>query len=256
MNGEKSGRALILNADDCNLTRGVTEAILECHQRGIVSSTTCLINMPLKERLLKKIASQKRLGLGLHLNITLGAPVSPWRSVLSLLSADRQFDRSLLNPCRFPKAGEVFREYENQLCLFRKFFRRLPTHLDTHHQLHDHRFYFAILYRLARKYRLPIRRSWGVRIPGLGIRTSDHLFGGLGSKRGWSRGKFGRLLRTLPPGLTEVMCHPGKNDPDLKKASSMTAAREIECRIFRDPKWKRILKQRGIFLTHYGLWYT
>ena len=40
-------KQLIVNADDGNLTGGVTRAILDAHDHGIVSSTTLFANMPL-----------------------------------------------------------------------------------------------------------------------------------------------------------------------------------------------------------------
>ena len=39
-------KSLIVNADDCNLTSQVTEAIVKAHENGIVTSTTFLVNLP------------------------------------------------------------------------------------------------------------------------------------------------------------------------------------------------------------------
>ena len=42
-------RYLIVNADDLGLSPGVNRGILEAHQRGILTSTTAMVNMPAVE---------------------------------------------------------------------------------------------------------------------------------------------------------------------------------------------------------------
>ena len=39
-------KKLIINADDFGLCDGVTFGILKAHQDGILTSTTCMMNMP------------------------------------------------------------------------------------------------------------------------------------------------------------------------------------------------------------------
>ncbi len=41
---------LIVNADDFNLTDGVSRGIVEAYQRGILTSTTAMVNLPGLER--------------------------------------------------------------------------------------------------------------------------------------------------------------------------------------------------------------
>ena len=66
---------LIVNADDFNLTEGVTRGILDGHRRGIITSTTVMVNLP-GLAVSRDLARQTPgLGLGLHVNLTLGAPV-------------------------------------------------------------------------------------------------------------------------------------------------------------------------------------
>ncbi len=84
---------LIVNADDYGLTRGVNRAILECHQRGIVTSTTLMAN---SDEFQDAVASVKRLvpqggtgpalGIGCHIVLADGRPVLPPAEVPSLLA--------------------------------------------------------------------------------------------------------------------------------------------------------------------------
>jgi len=70
-------KKLIVNADDFGRSPGINRGILDAHLNGIVTSTTVMINYPdaapgLEQALLKA----PDLGIGLHLNLTSGRPVS------------------------------------------------------------------------------------------------------------------------------------------------------------------------------------
>jgi len=84
-------KRLIVNADDFGLTGGVNRAILECHERGIVTSTTLMAN---SDEFQDAVASAKRidsqatdpaLGIGCHVVLADGRPVLPPSQVPSLL---------------------------------------------------------------------------------------------------------------------------------------------------------------------------
>ena len=77
---------LIVNADDFGLVPSVSEGILEAHERGIVSSTTALVTRPLAKSLIRKAKRYGDLGIGIHLNMTLGEPLSKSKRVASLLN--------------------------------------------------------------------------------------------------------------------------------------------------------------------------
>jgi chitin disaccharide deacetylase len=255
-------RILIVNADDCNLTRGVTKAILECHDDGILSSTTFMANLPIEAKTIREIKKRKDLGVGIHLNITLAKPVSKVESVRSLLSEEGKFRKVAEQLKRLPKATDVVREYQAQIDLFRKVFSRYPTHLDTHHQIHNHPFFLEALAHVARKNKLPVRKSELMLQETVRknysdeIKTPDHFFGNLSPSHYWRKEWLETLLKNLPEGISEIMCHPGYNDRDLKSITSFTAGRAEELKLFRSPHLKKILQDHSVVLSHYGLCYT
>src|SRR5262245_11890986 len=85
-------RTLIVNADDFGLTGAVSRGILEAARRGIVTSTTAIVNRPIAPALVAELDASG-LGVGLHLNLTLGAPVSDPRRVASLVDGQGRFVR-------------------------------------------------------------------------------------------------------------------------------------------------------------------
>jgi len=72
-------RQLIVNADDFGLTEEVSRGILDANRKGIVTSTTLMANGPAFDTAVA-LSRVPQLGIGVHLNLTEGASVSPaWR---------------------------------------------------------------------------------------------------------------------------------------------------------------------------------
>lgn len=253
----RAPRLLIVNADDANLTPGVSQAILEAHATGIVTSTTLLVNLPLEATTVRAFKAAKSLGVGIHLNVTLGAPVSSPQKLNSLISGDGMFRKRDSQVHHPPEKKEVALEYKNQILLFKKHFGRLPTHMDTHHQVHDHPLYWDALIKTAKYFRLPVRRSL---LSGKMKRAmpacAARVLGDLNPEGYWRKNALLSVLRSLAPGISEVMCHPGIVDSDLRKITSFTTGRAHEFRLFRSPFLRRWIAAQGIRLTHYGMCYN
>jgi predicted glycoside hydrolase/deacetylase ChbG (UPF0249 family) len=85
-------KQLIVNADDFSVSAEANRGILHAHHHGIVSSTTVMVNFPdAAPGLQQALATAPDLGIGLHLNLTAGRPVSPPESIPSLVPADGAF---------------------------------------------------------------------------------------------------------------------------------------------------------------------
>lgn len=250
-------RELIVNADDCNLTAGVTRAILECYEKGIVSSTTWMVNLPTDREIVSSVAGSG-IGIGVHLNVTSGRPVSSPGDIASLYDEKTKSFKKKNDYLKMPPApGDLVKEYGKQIVLFEKYFGRAPTHLDTHHQMHDDAVFMQALAHVARDHKLPIRRSALMREPDFEKRypkmiTTRALLGDLSAYAFWTAEKLEKCLSELLPGPAEVMCHPGIWDADLQKATSMTVTREKEYKLFSSPHLKKVLERHSIRLIHFG----
>lgn len=247
-------RRLIINADDCNLTPGVTRGILRAHEQGIVTSTTVMMNLPLSQKTIRELKKRRGLGLGVHLNVTFGEPVSPKLAIRSLLKSEGIFKRPRDYFHKRPAVKEVAREYDAQVRLFEKRFGRKPDHLDTHHHLHDDPLFFEALARVAGRWKIPIRRS---RIfqqsPVLqGIKTTDYLFGNLEAHFYWQRDSFLGIAENLPEGTSEIGCHPGYCDAELRRVSSLQEIREKEFNLFSDKRLRKTLSNLGLELIRFS----
>lgn len=79
-------RKLIVNADDFGLTVGVNRAILETSTAGVVSSATLMANGPAFENAVTAARLVPKLSVGCHVVLVDGTPVSPPRTIDTLLA--------------------------------------------------------------------------------------------------------------------------------------------------------------------------
>jgi predicted glycoside hydrolase/deacetylase ChbG (UPF0249 family) len=219
-------RRLIVNADDFGLTPGVSEGILVAHRHGIVTSTTMLVNRDVPRDLVAR-ARDAGLGIGLHVNLTLGRPLTKGASLVDTGGA---FVRDARRAAARAKAVDVEREVQAQIERFETITKTRPTHLDTHHHVGLHVPVRDAVLDAAQRLGVPVRSQDAAvraRTRSAGLRTSDHFFGESGPDAYWSLARTLHHLRTLPPGTSEFMTHPGWCDPELSY-SRYGRQREVE----------------------------
>ena len=165
-----------------------------------------------------------------------------------------------------------------------------PTHLDGHKHVHMLPGLFTIALRLAKKYgieaiRVSLEESslraalasgsrhrggvvmkQGIQARGLkllardarkqatrmGIATAD-FFCGIAQTGELTLEGVEQLLKCLPDGTTELICHPGHADEALQKtATRLQASRQKELEILTDIRVRNLVASRGIRLIDYG----
>ena len=243
-------RRLIVNADDFGLTRGVSEGILAAHRHGIVTSTTVLVNSAIHSAHVAR-ARDCGLGIGLHVNLTLGRPLT---SAPSLVDESGRFLRDARWAAARASAREVDAEIAAQVERFMDLFGRPPTHLDTHHHVGMLSPVQESVLALARRLGVPVRSQDAAaraRARGAGLLTPDHFFGESGPDAYWTPARTLVHLRALPPGISEFMAHPGWFDDDLAY-SRYARQREVELIGLGTPAARAAAGALGIRLVHFG----
>ncbi|HUG17028.1 MAG TPA: ChbG/HpnK family deacetylase [Thermomicrobiales bacterium] len=241
-------RSLIVNADDLGRSPGVTRGILQACRHGVVTSATLMVNLPWSAKAAGQARSRPRLGLGLHLSLCYGPPLA--RLVDSLPGPDGNLDRDLAALRERARPDAIERECRAQLARFQSLAGRLPTHLDSHQHVHSWPNAAEAVAAFAREHGLPVRscdaahaallRSHGVPCPDTLI-TSFSGAGRIGIA------DLLAILRALPEGVTELMCHPGYDD-DALSDSSYRAERETELRTLCAPEVRAAIAEEGIEL--------
>ena len=248
---------LIVNADDFGYTRGVTSGIVRAHHEGIVTATTMMANAPDTEGAGRAARALRPLDVGVHLVTTYGTPLSPPEKVRSLLGDDGRFPRvSDLLRAGQPKADEALIEYRAQYRRVRDLIGREPTHLDTHHWVHDMPALEEALLALAKETGAAARTHDGrqrARFRDAGVRTPDRFVREFQHTGAIHLDAMLDLLERLAEegGVIELMCHPADPDAPLLEGSSYAEERGVELDTLTHPRVRAEIDRLGIELADY-----
>jgi len=281
-------KRLIINADDYGLSRGITDGILLTHQKGILTSTSLMVNQPATDYAISRAEEVPELGIGIHLNLTQGMPVLPKDQVRTLVDDDGCFyscGRLAKKLLRLQvSAQEIEAEFRAQIQLM-KSYGMIPTHADSHHRIHMYpsaarAFHNAILSEGIRRARAPRKQYWppngrwgGPHIGPLYRRLAAKSYleflqsvvfrdlqlpdAGVTFHPSYS-GKLAALptawqstLEHLPGGSYEMWCHPGFLENGFSGTDSIAEQREVEIGILTDKNLRELARQREIQLISF-----
>jgi chitin disaccharide deacetylase len=272
-------RNLVLCADDYAMNAGVSEGILHLAEAGRVSATSCLTNAPgWKDQAAALKPFVGRIGIGLHLTLTWGAPLGH----MPRLAPDGTF----------PHLGEVMRaafrgkldapeleaQIEQQLGAFITATGRNPDFVDGHQHVHVlpvvRTALLSVLVRrrmagevwlrdcadrvtsiVSRRLSMPkallvsgLSAGFGRSATEAGF-TTNAGFSGFSAfdprrsvERDFERHLSGLGARPL------VMCHPGLPDP-ADPGEEIAAAREREYAYLSSEAFSALLEARGLSLA-------
>lgn len=154
---------LIVNSDDFGISENVSRGIIEAHQKGIVTSTSTMVNLPAAAGAIKAAHEQApKLGLGLHLVLSYGKPVLPPEKVPSLLRENDAFPQNysgLMEQLLKYRKEELELELRAQFARFVELAGHKPDHIDSHHRAaYVHPDAFEVMMSLCEEHALPLRR--------------------------------------------------------------------------------------------------
>ncbi len=257
---------LIINADDFGLTRGVNRAIAELYEAGVLTSATLMATGAAFEDAVAIAHFNAGLGVGCHVVLTDGSPVSDPQRIPTLLGADgRTFRPSLMDFVQALLRGairedEIERETAAQIQKIRSAGIDV-THLDTHKHTHVFPAVARPLLRVAERMRVgairrPFEPAWslalghGRRLRRLQMRILSGLEAkfdrnpeirharvlttdgsvGISTTGSLDAGTLRELLESLPAeGSFELCCHPGYDDVELDGITTrLRHHREVE----------------------------
>lgn len=245
-------RRLIVNADDFGRSPGINRGIVDAHRDGIVTSTTLMVNVPWSAEAAELAASVPDLGIGLHLNFCYGSPLSPHTDSLS--GADGLFDRDLDRLRERATADDIDREARAQVARFRELLDRDPTHLDSHQHIHSWPVAIPPVASLALEIGVPVRACSARHrdmLRALGVACPDTFVIDFFGAANIQPATLDTIIAALPPGTTELMCHPGYDDERLVD-SSYRHEREVELVTLRRPTLRETLARHSIELRSFG----
>ena len=225
---------MIVNADDFGLSPGVNQGVIRAFEEGILTSASLMVRWPAAGEAARYAREHPRLGVGLHLDLGEWAfRGGEWVPLYEVVPGD--------------DAGAARAEVVRQLAAFRDLVGREPDHLDSHQHVHLRGPAAPPLADAARALGVPLRHAApGVRYCGdFYGQTADGspLPGALAPER------LVAILRGLPPGVTELACHPGLPDG---LDTMYRDEREVELRTLCDPRVRATVEAEEILLRTFG----
>jgi predicted glycoside hydrolase/deacetylase ChbG (UPF0249 family) len=281
---------LIINADDFGLTPGVNRAIAELHQAQALPSATLMATGAAFDDAIAIAHANPALGVGCHILLTDGTPVSPPKTIPTLIGPDgKNFRPSLIDFIQALLRGTIIEDDIEREAVAQV--QKLQcagihvTHIDTHKHTHLFPQVARPLLRIAERcsvhaIRHPFEQAWslalghGNRIRRLQIKflgrlktsfehqlqirdahvlTTDGTIGisATGNLYGET---LHQILHAMPAeGTFELCCHPGYNDSDLDRITTrLRAHRDIERNALRSEVPPLVLHPNSPQLINYG----
>jgi predicted glycoside hydrolase/deacetylase ChbG (UPF0249 family) len=202
---------LIVNADDFGASTGVNRGIIECHERGILTSASLMVTGAAADEAAALAKTHPGLAVGLHWDV--------WGE------DEREFDLGDLDA--------VGSELERQLERFQELIGRPPSHVDSHRHAHREDGVWDRFVELVAPLGVPVRGDG--RVTYLEYVSVPFLQ---------------RMLRDeVGDGWTELGCHPGYMTEDY--ATVYAHEREAEVRSLTDPRVRETLEAAQIRLASF-----
>jgi hopanoid biosynthesis associated protein HpnK len=255
---------LIVNADDFGIAPGVNRAILELHAAEVLTSATLMAQAPFSEEAVKMALAMPSLGIGCHIVLVDGTPVSEPRSVPSLIDRNTGSLHATLGAfltrhftARI-RAADIEAEASAQIALLQSYGLRL-THVDTHKHTHMFPAVLRPVLRAAKAagihaIRNPFEPIWSLnattdapdlrRAEVILLRRFEAKFRRIVAEEGFTTtdGAVGvlatgtiniatvnSLVSAMPEGTFEFVSHPGYRDEHLARMNTrLLESREIE----------------------------
>jgi hopanoid biosynthesis associated protein HpnK len=239
----KALRRLVINADDFGRSRSINEAVIRAHSQGVLTTASLMVNEPGWKEAVAACRDHPNLGIGLHLSLIDGRAALTSNQVPGLVNEQGMFTAGpVLTGLRyFGRRGlraQLRQEMQAQVDRFHA--TGLPMdHLNGHLHLHLHPVVFDLLMEHAAEWKITAMRltsesfwlsarltagHWAYRashaavfhflsgrargpMRSRNIRHTQQVFGLLQDGRVDEQYVL-KLLPELPPGDSELYCHP------------------------------------------------
>jgi chitin disaccharide deacetylase len=225
-------RFLIVNADDLGLSEAVNEGIFTAHERGVVTSASLMVRQAAAPAAARRAAAHPELAIGLHVDL------GEW------VYESGEWTQTYLH-CDSDDRDAVENECRAQIERFRALLGRDPTHLDSHQHVHESEPAKGVAEALAAELGAPLRNR--------AIRYEGGFYGQSGKGDPFPQGiapeALLELIRALPPGWTEIGCHPAAGPVPT---SSYDAERQVELATLCDPRVREALNVTNVKLCNFA----
>jgi len=271
-------RVLILHADDMGMCEEANEAGSAQLASDQIQSAAVMVPCPEFEAFADWYRRHPEEDIGLHLTLTAEwqdyrwGPVAEQENVPGLVDPDgflwRSVPEVLTHATTEEVEAEIRAQVEKALAAGIE-----PGHLDTHMgTLYANQEYTAAYLKVSVEYGIPAMviaftetaveqyREQGYPITDEMIsmiddypypKLNDFYSAPNGESYEDKKQKFMELVRSLEPGITEIIFHPSVESDQLKSITNSWQQRVWESEMFADPEIKQFFEDEGIIFTNW-----
>ncbi|HLZ79347.1 MAG TPA: hopanoid biosynthesis-associated protein HpnK [Sphingomonas sp.] len=275
-------KRLIVTSDDFGVATAVNEAVEQAHTRGILTAASLMVAGDAAADAVARAKRLPTLGVGLHLVLVEGRPMLPAAQVPDLVDATGHFRTNMvLAGVNFFFRPSVRRQLAAEIkAQFAAFAATgLPLdHVNAHKHFHLHPTIAGLILSIGRRYGLaaarapvepmdmiaaiepvpqtladriaaPYARGVARRFRAAGLVVPDRVLG-LAWSGHMTTERVRALIAALPPGLTELYCHPATKD--AYPGSAPGYAYRAELAALLDPGVRALVAERDIHLGRFA----
>lgn len=273
----KGARVVIFHCDDAGMSHSSNRGAIEALEYGIVTSVSTMMPCGWVPEFAAYLKDHPEVDNGLHLTLN-----SEWENYRWLPVAGRAAVPSLADEqgCLWDNVRQVAEygtaddvETEIRAQIERAERMGMPiTHIDSHMgTLFAREDFFERYMRIGIEKQIPIlmigghmnyardedaeaistirglaEKTWAAGLPVIDdIHTGTYGFRDFKTKRA----EVIRVLRTLKPGITEIIMHCTRPTDEFQHISTSGPTRLADLKVMTDRKVKRVIEQEGIILT-------
>ncbi|XEC92540.1 polysaccharide deacetylase family protein [Paenibacillus tarimensis] len=277
----EKARLLIINADDFGLCHATNAGIRSLFEAGFISSASLMATCGWAREAALWSASHPKWDVGIHWTLTSEwdhykwGPVNRGGSSLSLVTEEGYFPKDCKTLERQADPEEVRAELRAQVKSAIKMGLK-PTHADNHmgslYGLESGRDFLNVVFDVCAEFGLPFRlprylltEDGQVAPPELaeqalryakaadakGVIVLDYLYGlrfplKPGEDYESVKQEYVTILKSLKPGVSEIIIHPSEVTPELLAFHGQPEKRAMELRLLQDSEVIRVMQEEGI----------
>jgi predicted glycoside hydrolase/deacetylase ChbG (UPF0249 family) len=224
---------LIVNADDFGRSSSINQGVARAHDEGIVTSASAMVRWPAVEEAAAMARDRPDLSVGLHFDLSEWVyRDGDWTPLYQVVADDR---------------AAVEAELAAQLAQFIALFGRQPTHLDSHQHRHLEEPVRSVVVEAGGRLGVPVRGCTSQ------VAYRGDFYGQTGTGEPLPEAitveALVGLLASLPPGVTELGCHPAV-EPEEESTYSTERPGELEA--LCDPLVRAAVQAEGIELRSFA----
>jgi predicted glycoside hydrolase/deacetylase ChbG (UPF0249 family) len=277
--GYPSGKIiLMLHADDIGMCYEANDAAKNYLPKGKIQSAAMMVPCPWFNEIANWYKENPQYDMGLHLAMNSEwkwyrwGPVAGKDKVPGMVDKDGYLHRGVIDTATKASAEEIETEIRAQV--ERALSRGIrPGHIDTHMgTLYARPDYTAAYMKVAEEYHLPAmvveptpvvidkfrKKGYPITQQGLELMKNYKLpklddFNSTldGDSYADKKQKFYDLVRSLSPGLNEIIFHPSTETAGLKATTGSWQQRAWEAQMFEDPEVIAFLEREGVEYTNW-----